>query len=294
MRKLSKILFCLFIYMSFFISAYSVHKEDVYSEVITFSTNNSIIEGKTGIINFSARVKVTPNIVIKHQYLRIEDDDVSSDKFIKAIEVRNQHANNHVNFKNDKEENTKSVELNITGKLIFDWTKFNKNSSMIIKIAGMYAGNGNADKAHKIGNVYINLGDYINIISSLKVNVKEHMDFGTIIAGQKADTSEPSRTPAKIEVEGIINKNVKIMIPETTDIKNESGDTLKVNLRFGNGEMTKREKSYLTVQKNLNQKSGKENIGITETVVINGALQTKQSSRGNYKGAFTVRVEYEY
>lgn len=293
MRKLSKILFCLFIYMSFFISAYSAAIENVYSEILSFSTNDPVIEGKTGRIGFSAIIRVTPSTVTKHQYLTIEEENISS-RFLNVIDLKNKNGNHHINFKVNGNTAEESLELNLTGTLVFNWAEFNKNSQMQIKIGSIYVGAGNINKADKIGNVYINLGDYINIISSLKVNVKEHMDFGTIIAGQKADTSEPSRTPAKIEVEGIINKNVKIMIPETTDIKNESGDTLKVNLRFGNGEMTKREKSYLTVQKNLNQKSGKENIGITETVVINGALQTKQSSRGNYKGAFTVRVEYEY
>lgn len=293
MRKLSKILFCLFIYMSFFISAYSAAIENVYSEILSFSTNDPVIEGKTGRIGFSAIIRVTPSTVTKHQYLTIEEENISS-RFLNVIDLKNKNGNHHINFKVNGNTAEESLELNLTGTLVFNWAEFNKNSQMQIKIGSIYVGVGNINKADKIGNVYINLGDYINIISSLKVNVKEHMDFGTIIAGQKADTSEPSRTPAKIEVEGTINRNVIIMIPETTDIKNESGDTLKVNLRFRNGEMTKREKSYLTVKKNLNQKNGKENIGITETVVINGALQTKQSSRGNYKGAFTVRVEYEY
>lgn len=293
MRKLSKILFCLFIYMSFFVSAYSAAIENVYSEILSFSTNDPVIEGKTGRIGFSAIIRVTPSTVTKHQYLTIEEENISS-RFLNVIDLKNKNGNHHINFKVNGNTAEESLELNLTGTLVFNWAEFNKNSQMQIKIGSIYVGVGNINKADKIGNVYINLGDYINIISSLKVNVKEHMDFGTIIAGQKADTSEPSRTPAKIEVEGTINRNVIIMIPETTDIKNESGDTLKVNLRFRNGEMTKREKSYLTVKKNLNQKSGKENIGITETVVINGALQTKQSSRGNYKGAFTVRVEYEY
>lgn len=293
MKKIKKILFCLLVYMSFLTLTYSAAIENVYSEVLSFSTNDPIIEGKTGRIGFSITIRVTPSTVTKHQYLTIEEENISS-RFVNVIDLKNKNGNHHINFKVNGNTVEESLELNLTGTLVFNWAEFNKNSQMLIKIGGIYVGEGNINKADKIGNVYINLGGYINIISALKINVKENMDFGTIIAGQRADTKEPSRTPAKIEVEGVINRDVKIMIPETVAIENEEKDTLEVKLSFGNAERTKREKNYLVIEKNLNQKSGKENIGTTETVIINGLLQTKNSSRGNYKGAFTVRVEYEY
>lgn len=293
MKKIKKILFCLLIYMSFLTLVYSAAIENVYSEILSFSTNDPIIEGKTGRIGFSAIVRVTPSTVTRYQYLAIEEENISS-RFINVIDLKNKNGNHHINLKVNGNIVEESLELNLTGTLVFNWTEFNKNSQMLIKIGSIYVEEDNINKADKIGNIYINLGDYINIISALKINVKENMDFGTIIAGQRADTKESSRTPAKIEIEGIINRDVKIMIPETVTIENEEKDVLEVKLSFGNAERTKKEKNYLAIEKNLNQKSGKENIGTTETVVINGLLQTKKHSRGNYKGVFTVRVEYEY
>ena len=47
------------------------------------------------------------------------------------------------------------------------------------------------NKKVEVENIDINL-ENLNIISILKVKVKKNMDFGTIIAGEKADTKESS------------------------------------------------------------------------------------------------------
>lgn len=291
MKKLNKILLGLFIYVSFFTLISDTAKGEIYSEIIHFSTNESIIDGKTGRIEFSARIRVTSDTKAQNQYLQLFEDNSSANYFIKSI-IRADKTRNgsKIWFKNDRQDITDTVEMNITGTLIFNWEKMRKSSRMVTRIGAVYVENGNESK--KIGNIDIDLGKDIKIISTLKVNVKEHMNFGTIIAGQRADTSTSMGTPTKVEIEGVAERNVKITIPGTVILKNESGGKLTAELRFGNKEKSSREKNSQTIEKKLEQRSGEKNIGTTD-IEINGKLSTNQKDRGNYKGTFIVRVEYE-
>lgn len=291
MGKLNKIIICLFTYMSFLMFTSVIAKAEAYSEIIYFSTNESIIDGKTGRIEFSAKIRVTSDIETKNQYLQIFEDNTSSNYFIKSIvQVDKAKSGSKIWFRDEKQEATDTVEINVTGTLIFNWEKMKRNSKMMIRIGGVYIENGN--ESRKIGNIDVDLGKNIEIISTLKVNVKEHMNFGTVIAGQKADTENSTGTPARVEIEGVAERNVKIIIPNEAILKNENGKELIAELRFGNGEKGSREKNYQVTEKKLIQKNREKNIGTIE-VEINGRLSTNKNDRGNYKGAFIVRVEYE-
>ena len=118
------------------------------------------------------------------------------------------------------------------------------------------------------------------------------MDFGTIIAGQKASTRESSRTPAEIDVEGTSGQRVKITIPKSAEIKNSSGDILLVDLQFRNTQNMSDLGDKKSIVKNIAFEN-KNGIGKTDIIKIDGNIATKTNSRGNYKGVFTVRVEYE-
>ena len=76
------------------------------------------------------------------------------------------------------------------------------------------------------------------------------------------------------------------------EIKNSKGDSLLVNLRFRESTQLKEEGQNKSIVKKVLSKGSKYDIGKTDLIEI-GSVATRKGNEGNYKGLFTVRVEYE-
>lgn len=275
-------------YLLIFISVQAIQ-----TDMLSFNCNEVIIEGITTRVGFSARLRVKTDSGANNQYVDLKRvQGYEKNKVIKIEKINIMETNStRMKFQKDKNGNLiDTLEFNINGNLVFHWNNIKKGYSKRITIGAVYSMLGN--KKVEVGNIDINL-ENLNIISILKVNVKKNMDFGTIIAGEKADTKESSRTPAQVEIEGVNGSDIKITIPQKVEIKNSSGDSLLVNLRFGEGEKLKEEGQNKSIVKKILSKNSKYNIGKTDLIEINGSVTTKRGNEGNYKGIFTVRVEYE-
>lgn len=261
--------------------------------MLSFNCNEAIIEGITTRVGFSARLRVKTDSGANNQYVDLKRvQGYEKNKVIKVEKINIMETNStRMKFPKDKNGNLiDTLEFNINGNLVFHWNNIKKGYSKRITIGAVCSMIGN--KKVEVENIDINL-ENLNIISILKVKVKKNMDFGTIIAGEKADTRESSRTPAQIEVEGVSESNVKITIPQKVEIKNSKGDSLLVNLRFREPTQLKEEGQNKSIVKKVLSKGSKYDIGKTDLIEIDGSVATRKGNEGNYKGLFTVRVEYE-
>lgn len=275
-------------YLLIFISVQAIQ-----TDMLSFNCNEAIIEGITTRVGFSARLRVKTDSGANNQYVDLKRvQGYEKNKVIKIEKINIMEINStQMKFSKDKNGNLiDTLEFNVNGNLVFHWNNIKKGYSKQVTIGAVYSMLGN--KKVEVGNIDINL-EKLNIISILKVNVKKNMDFGTIIAGEKADTKESFRTPAQVEIEGVNGSDIKITIPQKVEIKNSSGDSLLVNLRFGEGKKLKEDGQNKSIVKKILSKDSKYNIGKTDLIEINGSVTTKRGNEGNYKGIFTVRVEYE-
>ena len=275
-------------YLLIFISVQAIQ-----TDMLSFNCNEAIIEGITTRVGFSVRLRVKTDSGANNQYVDLKRvQGYEKNKVIKVEKINIMETNStRMKFPKDKNGNLiDTLEFNINGNLVFHWNNIKKGYSKRITIGTVCSMIGN--KKVEVENIDINL-ENLNIISILKVKVKKNMDFGTIIAGEKADTRESSRTPAQIEVEGVSESNVKITIPQKVEIKNSKGDSLLVNLRFREPTQLKEEGQNKSVVKKVLSKGSKYDIGKTDLIEIDGSVATRKGNEGNYKGLFTVRVEYE-
>lgn len=275
-------------YLLIFISVQAIQ-----TDMLSFNCNEAIIEGITTRVGFSARLRVKADSGANNQYVDLKRvQGYEKNKVIKVEKINIMETNStRMKFPKDKNGNLiDTLEFNINGNLVFHWNNIKKGYSKRITIGAVCSMIGN--KKVEVENIDINL-ENLNIISILKVKVKKNMDFGTIIAGEKADTRESSRTPAQIEVEGVSESNVKITIPQKVEIKNSKGDSLLVNLRFREPTQLKEEAQNKSIVKKVLSKGSKYDIGKTDLIEIDGSVATRKGNEGNYKGLFTVRVEYE-
>lgn len=277
MRKRIKSILFLGIFLLNFLSIQAIS-----TDVLSFYTDRPLIEGITTRIEFTTDLRIKTDNTNKGQYIDFKDcEKYNRNPFIKYENIKILGKNStSINFSDNRD----TLEFRIKGTLIFHWNNYNKNYQKKITLGKIYS------NKKEIGTIDIVL-DKLNIVSSLKVNVRNHMDFGTIVSGQKASTKELSRTPAEIEIAGSSGQQVKITIPNSIEIKNNTGDSLLVNLQFRENQ-------------NLNNSSGKKNIvknilpakngvGKTDLIKIDGSVTTKQKNYGTYKGTFIVRIEYE-
>lgn len=275
-------------YLLIFISVQAIQ-----TDMLSFNCNEAIIEGITTRVGFSARLRVKTDSGANNQYVDLKRvQGYEKNKVIKVEKINIMETNStRMKFPKDKNGNLiDTLEFNINGNLVFHWNNIKKDYSKRITIGAVCSMIGN--KKVEVENIDINL-ENLNIISILKVKVKKNMNFGTIIAGEKADTRESSRTPAQIEVEGVSESNVKITIPQKVEIKNSKGDSLLVNLRFREPTQLKEEGQNKSIVKKVLSKGSKYDIGKTDLIEIDGSVATRKGNEGNYKGLFTVRVEYE-
>lgn len=275
-------------YLLIFISVQAIQ-----TDMLSFNCNEAIIEVITTRVGFSARLRVKTDSGANNQYVDLKRvQGYEKNKVIKVEKINIMETNStRMKFPKDKNGNLiDTLEFNINGNLVFHWNNIKKGYSKRITIGAVCSMIGN--KKVEVENIDINL-ENLNIISILKVKVKKNMDFGTIIAGEKADTRESSRTPAQIEVEGVSESNVKITIPQKVEIKNSKGDSLLVNLRFREPTQLKEEGQNKSIVKKVLSKGSKYDIGKTDLIEIDGSVATRKGNEGNYKGLFTVRVEYE-
>ncbi|WP_293958745.1 DUF4402 domain-containing protein [uncultured Fusobacterium sp.] len=285
MEKISSYMILFLIFLLTFI-----HIQAVQTDILSFYCNETIIERVTTRAEFRANLRVRTDSIAENQYIGFKDlKGYDKNSFIKVENVRVLGTNSDkIKFEKDENGNIKdTLEFNIKGNLVFHWNNEKNSNLRQVKLGKVY------QKLNSIsnGDVEIIL-DNLEITPILKVNVTNHMDFGTIVAGQKADTKEPWRTPAQLEIEGASGKNVKILIPQTTEIKNQEGDRILVDLRFRN-KVEVKEGNNKSITERIKDKGSGDSIGKTDTVVIDGSVTTEKENHGNYKGMFIVRVEYE-
>ena len=292
-KKIGKNLIYLFIYLIYSIS---INADEFWAIPNTsIYLNEPIIEGITTRVNFSARVTVISDRVVKGQYIDLKNWKwtVSDNSFVIAENLKLENENSsrdRIFFKNEGDIVDDNIEFTITGVLRINW-KYANNSFDRVKIGEMQVNQ--EGKNQNFGNVYLKIDDNIDLVSSLKVNTIQNMDFGTIIAKTVGDTSS-SGQPAIVEVKGLMNRDVKVIIPQTTEIYNDkSKDSLIVMLNFRDKNNLSTKGNEQSITKPISIKT-EGNLGKTENIVIDGKVQTKENSRGFYKGQFKVRVEYDY
>lgn len=290
--KIKKILFYIFIYPICFLNIYGITHKYVTTDIIggVSSTPHSIIKELTPAINFTATVKVETKTTFKNQYIDLREWKYSSPYFITVENIFAENNSSKIGrYKvraNKSQEDNNSIEFAVSGRLNFDWKKAKTTSKMIVKIGEVYTKDRNY-----LGDVLINL-DSLNLISSIKINVLQHLNFGTVVAGASSDTRKGVGEPAIVEVYGVSGEDVKLTIPNSTSIVNSNGDSIPVNLRFR--DKSESEGNNQVTVRNIVQKTKNREIGKTDKIFIDGMIKTKKNSVGEYKGTFTVRAEYDY
>lgn len=280
-RKIIGILFCILIYQMSFSGISIIEDKNIKTKLVRIDTNpQSIIIGKTTNVSVTIEAEVTSSFYSDDLLIYLKDWKFNNSSFYFTLsDITNAGDGGRFDVYFDKNN---TVNLKVSGTLVIDWDKMNTNP--ILKIGEVRNGKGNGSQYY--GDVLINLKEVLNFVSSLKIRVLKHMDFGTVIAGQ----SKEAKTPAEIVVEGVRGSEVKIEIPTSTIIRNEKGNEIKVNLYFKENSTTNGTKSVIT--KNIDVVVN-EDISRTEPVIINGNLITKKDDSGLYTGTFTVRAEYE-
>lgn len=252
------------------------------SEVLDISTNENLIIGKTNRLNFHMSIVVDGNNASYDDYVKLNVEDTD---FIKVVNLRinnNKYrsTSNGISFVDRNNRLNEKIELSVSGTFIFNW---NKNKRNINRIEGIKIGYVNNEQNPLVLSLPIL---YLNPISNVKVEVIEDMDLGTVFAGEKLSTKQG--TPAKIRIEGVKDKSVKITIPNNIMITNSKNESLDVKLSLrDNG------KSEIIKEFNTDNGKPKDNSTIVlDDILIDGESQTNKTSNGLYEGSFVVRVEY--
>lgn len=252
------------------------------SEVLDISTNENLIIGKTSRLNFHMSIVVDGDNINYDDYVKIDIEDTDFIKIIN-LNIKNnvyKKTSNGVSFVDKNDRLNDEMELTISGTFIFNW---NKNKKDINRIEDIKIGYVSSEHNPIILSLPI---VYLNPISNVKVEVIEDMYLGTVFAGEKLSTKQG--TPAKIRIEGVKGKSVKITIPNNIMIANSKNESLNVKLSLrDNGE------SELIKEFNTNNGKSKDNsVIVLEDILIDGDCQTNKTSNGLYEGSFVVRIEY--
>lgn len=181
-----------------------------------------------------------------------------------------------IKFSKDENGNFQdTLEFNIKGNLVFYWDKEKSNSLKRVKLGKV------REKLTRSSSVVEAIVDTLTVKEPLTIKVINHMDFGTIVVGSRAN----AKTPAEIEVGGSDGSFIQVTIPKTVDISNKSNDKLTVELKFKDKtEEISGEEKFIT-----------ETIkteGKTDKIIIDGSVNTSGINEGVYEGKFTVRVRY--
>lgn len=252
------------------------------SEVLDISTNENLIIGKTNRLNFHMSIVVDGNNASYDDYVKLNVEDTDFIKIIN-LNIKNniyKKTFNGVSFVDRNDRLNDKMELTISGTFIFNWSKNKRNINRIEDIKIGYV-------SSEHNPIILSLPIlYLNPISNVKVEVVEDMDLGTVFAGEKLSTKQG--TPAKIRIEGVKDKSVKITIPSNIMITNSKNESLGVKLSLrDNG------KSEIIKEFNTDNGKPKDNSTIVlDDILIDGESQTNKTSNGLYEGSFVVRVEY--
>lgn len=274
-----KKIFIVILYMfSFCISMASVEAEIDYLYL-----KEDVIHRVTTRIGFTAnKVKIKSN---RGSYFILENSINLGNSFIKTENLKMTSSDdnvvgNKIFFRNKEGRLIDEIKFDLQGIFVFDWSKSNNSKEMkIINIGKIYDETGRIEE-----KVYLDLSS-IDVKHSLKIEVKENMYLGRVIAGEELSTEKSINAhPARVSFQGEKGESVKITIPELAEIKNEANDVLKVNLWFRENKNQKLIKEFKEV---------KNNQGIINDVLIDGKANTTKDSFGRYEGKFIVRVEYE-
>lgn len=259
-------------------------------------TKEDVIKGSTPTVAFEiAEVTITNKKDDADVYFEIADIDTANENAVKGTGLKivnvinGTRRGNRVYFENKDGSVCNPIKFSLNGSLAF--VNWNKKWELAIG----YRGKDNKKDEGTKNYITINLED-IEPIESLKVIVKKDMDLGKGIAGYPLDTSSSKSNghPAVIKVVGPHNSDVKIFIPKTTSITNNSGGSLPVTLSFKkNGTLSGNE--IFISEKLIEKVSGNNNgsLGKIDNIEINGRCESNKNSRGKYTGSFTVRVEYD-
>lgn len=274
-----------FIYVLIFLSCfYSSQGKNYIGEVSKLYSRENLVIGTTSRIKFSAEININKesgntqdffqlDLSNRNAFMNIGENKISS---INSIST-----GNHLYFKNSTNgEGLQELRFILEGELIFNWLSKSKNENIRI---------GYINSPNNPVFLKIDIED-LNPIHSLKIKVVDNMDLGIIEAGRVLSTKD-SGTPANISVEGEESKRVSITIPKNTTIKNSANDTLLVNLNFRDNGDQKLIRELSPNGKNT-YRVGNNGSVISKEILIDGESQTKRSTRGTYRGSFTVRVEY--
>lgn len=254
-------------------------------EVSKIYSNENLVIGVTNRLDFSAEVSIVKESGNTQDYFQLKTDRGNSFINLGEIKIENisgTKVGDKIYFKNSSNgEEIQEIKFLLEGNIVFNWlskTRERKN----IKIGYI---NSTSNPVY----MSIALEDF-KPIHSLKVKVIDNMNLGKVEAGGKLSTREWGE-PANISVEGEENKSINIYIPSSTTIKNSKDDTLSVNLKFrdSNGQELTRK---LTPNSKNTYRVGNDGRVITKDILIDGEAQTKKTTRGVYRGFFTVRVEY--
>ena len=254
------------------------------SEVLDISTNENLIIGKTNRLNFHMFIVVDGNNVGYDDYVKLNVEDTDFIKVVNLHIKNNQYrsTSDGISFVDRNNNLNEKIELSVSGTFIFNWNKNRRNIDRIENIKIGYVSNEQNPLLLSLPILYL------NPISNVKVEIIEDMDLGTVFAGEKLSTKQG--TPAKIRIEGVKDKSVKITIPSNIMITNSKNESLDVKLSLrDNG------KSELIKTFNTDNGQPKDNsVIVLDDILIDVESQTNKTSNGLYEGSFVVRVEYIY
>lgn len=269
----------------FFIFSYFSFGKNYIAEISKVYSNDNLVIGTTSRLKFSSEVSIIKENGNIQDFFQLETN--SNNSFINLAELKitnisGTKVGNKIYFKNTTNgEGLQEIKILVEGEFVFNWLNQSREKENI-KIGYINS---------SINPVYLNLDTKeLKPIHSLKIKVLNNMNLGKGVAGEKLSTKE-SGEPANLSIEGEENKSINIYIPSSTTIKNSNNDTLTVNIRFRDNNSQELIRRLSSNSKNT-YRVGNDGRVITKDILIDGETQTKKTSRGVYRGFFTVKVEY--
>lgn len=273
------------VFIIFFIFSYFSFGKNYIAEIAKVYSNDNLVIGTTSRLKFSSEVSIIKENGNIQDFFQLETN--SNNSFINLAELKitnisGTKVGNKIYFKNTTNgEGLQEIKILVEGEFVFNWLNQNREKENI-KIGYINS---------SINPVYLNLDTKeLKPIHSLKIKVLNNMNLGKGVAGEKLSTKE-SGEPANLSIEGEENKSINIYIPSSTTIKNSNNDTLTVNIRFRDNNSQELIRRLSSNSKNT-YRVGNDGRVITKDILIDGETQTKKTSRGVYRGFFTVKVEY--
>lgn len=254
-------------------------------EISKLYTNENLVIGVTNKIRFTAELSIIKENGSSQDFFQLNTTknnsfinlNITSIKNITGVKIANK-----IYFKNDSNnEGIQEIRFLVEGELLLNWlNRSRQRENMVI---------GYVNSTNNPVYLSINIDEF-DPIYSLKIKVIDNMNLGKVEAGEKLSTKELG-TPANISIEGEENKSVNIYIPNTTTITNSNSDSLTVYLHFRSNNGQKLTKK-LSPNNTDTYRIGNDGIVVTKDILIDGEAQTKRTTKGVYRGSFTVKVEY--